>query len=41
MISSIFKEYHPELISFLGIKGMKMSNSSIKDSAILCRKRKK
>ena len=41
IVSSIFKEYHTELISFLGIKGIKMSNSSIKDSAILCRKRKK
>lgn len=40
-VSFLFEKYNPELISFLAVKGIVINNSSIQDSAILCRKRKK
>ena len=40
-VSFLFEKYNPELISFLAVKGIVINNSSIQDTAILCRKRKK
>ena len=35
---SILKEYHPEFISFIGVKGLKFNDENIKDSVLVYKK---
>lgn len=37
-ILNVLKKYNPYLISFLGVKGLRLEDEEIKDSIILCRK---
>ena len=35
---SLLKEYHPEFISFIGVKGLKFNDENIKDSVLVYKK---